>query len=72
MLNKVYDVIIIGGGFIGLFFVFYSGFCFMKIKIIDVEFVVGGKVCYFFLEKIICDIGGIFVIIGENFVVNLK
>ncbi|EAE0068004.1 NAD(P)/FAD-dependent oxidoreductase, partial [Listeria monocytogenes] len=56
MPNEVYDVTIIGGGPIGLFSAFYSGLRSMKTKIIDAEPAVGGKVRYFFPEKIIRDI----------------
>lgn len=72
MPNEVYDVTIIGGGPIGLFSAFYSGLRSMKTKIIDAEPAVGGKVRYFFPEKIIRDIGGIPAITGENLVANLK
>lgn len=52
MPNEVYDVTIIGGGPIGLFSAFYSGLRSMKTKIIDAEPDVGGKVRYFFPEKL--------------------
>ncbi|EAC3821036.1 NAD(P)/FAD-dependent oxidoreductase [Listeria monocytogenes] len=72
MPHEVYDVTIIGGGPIGLFSAFYSGLRSMKTKIIDAEPAVGGKIRYFFPEKIIRDIGGIPAITGANLVANLK
>ncbi|MBC2255351.1 NAD(P)/FAD-dependent oxidoreductase [Listeria ivanovii] len=72
MSNELYDVTIIGGGPVGLFAAFYSGLRSMKTKIIDAEPAVGGKVRYFFPEKIIRDIGGIPAITGANLIANLK
>ncbi|MBC1723349.1 NAD(P)/FAD-dependent oxidoreductase [Listeria seeligeri] len=72
MSNELYDVTIIGAGPVGLFAAFYSGLRSMKTKIIDAEPAVGGKVRYFFPEKIIRDIGGIPAISGANLVANLK
>ncbi|MBC6297167.1 NAD(P)/FAD-dependent oxidoreductase [Listeria sp. FSL L7-1517] len=72
MPNDLYDVTIIGAGPIGLFAAFYSGLRSMKTKIIDAEPAVGGKVRYFFPEKIIRDIGGIPAITGADLIANLK
>lgn len=33
--KDIYDLMIIGGGFVGLFVVFYVGICKVKMKIID-------------------------------------
>ncbi|WP_164669524.1 NAD(P)/FAD-dependent oxidoreductase [Virgibacillus doumboii] len=64
--HDVYDVTIIGGGPVGLFTAFYSGMREMKTKIIEYLPFLGGKVPYFYPEKIIRDIGGIANISGEK------
>lgn len=52
------DVIIIGGGPAGLFASFYSGLRGMKVRIIDIQDKLGGKM-HIYPEKIIWDIGGL-------------
>ncbi|AXI07849.1 thioredoxin reductase [Oceanobacillus sp. 143] len=67
----VYDITIIGGGPVGLFTAFYSGMREMKTKIIEFLPYLGGKVPYFYPEKIIRDIGGIPMISGEKLTEDL-
>ncbi len=64
--HEIYDVTIIGGGPVGLFTAFYSGMREMKTKIIEYLPFLGGKVPYFYPEKVIRDIGGIANISGEK------
>ncbi|GGB39704.1 ferredoxin--NADP reductase 1 [Lentibacillus populi] len=61
---ELYDVTIIGGGPVGLFTALYSGMREMKTKIIEFLPFLGGKVPYFYPEKIIRDVGGIAKISG--------
>jgi thioredoxin reductase len=68
---KLYDVTIIGGGPIGLFTAFYCGMREMETKIIEFLPYLGGKVSYFYPEKVIRDIGGIPAISGENLIKQL-
>ncbi|SHG48598.1 NAD(P)/FAD-dependent oxidoreductase [Ornithinibacillus halophilus] len=68
---ELYDITIIGGGPIGLFTAFYSGMREMKTKIIEFLPFLGGKVPYFYPEKIIRDVGGIPHITGEKFTEDL-
>jgi ferredoxin/flavodoxin---NADP+ reductase len=68
---KLYDVTIIGGGPIGLFTAFYCGMREMETKIIEFLPYLGGKVSYFYPEKIIRDIGGIPAISGEKLIDHL-
>lgn len=68
---KLYDVTIVGGGPVGLFTAFYSGMREMKTKIIEYLPFLGGKVPYFYPEKMIYDIGGIPKISGEAFTEQL-
>jgi ferredoxin/flavodoxin---NADP+ reductase len=69
---KLYDVTIIGGGPVGLFTAFYCGMREMETKIIEFLPYLGGKVSYFYPEKMIRDIGGIPSISGENLVRQLE
>lgn len=68
---KIYDVTIIGGGPIGLFTAFYCGMREMETKVIEFLPYLGGKVSYFYPEKVIRDIGGIPAISGENLIKQL-
>ncbi len=69
---KIYDVTIIGGGPIGLFTAFYCGMREMETKIIEFLPYLGGKVSYFYPEKVIRDIGGIPAVSGENLIKQLS
>lgn len=64
--RDIYDVTIIGGGPVGLFTAFYSGMREMKTKVIEYLPFLGGKVPYFYPEKMIRDIGGVANISGEK------
>lgn len=64
---ELYDVTIVGGGPAGLFSAFYSGMREMKTKVIEYLPFLGGKIPYFYPEKVIRDIGGISQISGEKF-----
>ncbi|RSK50592.1 NAD(P)/FAD-dependent oxidoreductase [Bacillus canaveralius] len=70
--HQLYDVTIIGGGPVGLFAAYYCGMREMNTKIIEFLPHLGGKVSYFYPEKMIHDIGGIPQISGENFVKQLE
>ncbi|ASK60824.1 thioredoxin reductase [Virgibacillus phasianinus] len=63
---ELYDVTIIGGGAAGLFTAFYSGMREMKTKIIEYLPFLGGKVPYYYPDKVIRDIGGIHAITGAK------
>lgn len=69
---ELYDVTIIGGGPVGLFTAFYSGMREMKTKVIEFLPYLGGKVPYFYPEKVIRDIGGISHISGEKLTTQLR
>ncbi|RDW19049.1 thioredoxin reductase [Oceanobacillus arenosus] len=69
--KDIYDITIIGGGPVGLFTAFYSGMREMKTKVIEFLPYLGGKVPYFYPEKIIRDIGGIPMISGEKLTEDL-
>ncbi|MBO0992849.1 NAD(P)/FAD-dependent oxidoreductase [Bacillus sp. SD088] len=69
--NNIYDVTIIGGGPVGLFTAFYSGMRELKTKIIEYLPYLGGKVSYFYPQKIIRDIGGLPHLSGDELTANL-
>ncbi len=69
--DEVYDVTIIGGGPVGLFTAFYSGMRELKTKIIEYLPYLGGKVSYFYPQKIIRDIGGLPHLSGDELTANL-
>lgn len=66
MEKELYDVTIVGGGPVGLFSAFYSGMREMKTKIIEFLPFLGGKVPYFYPDKVIRDVGGIHTITGDK------
>ncbi|WP_099157224.1 NAD(P)/FAD-dependent oxidoreductase [Virgibacillus ndiopensis] len=68
---ELYDVTIVGGGPVGLFTAFYSGMREMKTKILEYLPFLGGKVSYFYPEKIIRDVGGIPAVTGDTFTEQL-
>ncbi|WP_404451713.1 NAD(P)/FAD-dependent oxidoreductase [Virgibacillus necropolis] len=63
---ELFDVTIIGGGPAGLFSAFYSGMREMKTKIIEHLPFLGGKVAYYYPDKVIRDIGGIHTVTGAK------
>lgn len=69
--RDLYDVIIIGGGAIGLFTAFYSGLRGLKTKLIEAGDALGGKVAIGFPDKIISDIGGLPEITGAGLIEQL-
>ncbi|WP_066187725.1 NAD(P)/FAD-dependent oxidoreductase [Gracilibacillus timonensis] len=66
--NEIYDITVIGGGTTGLFAAYYATMRGMKVKLIEAQAHLGGKVKQFFPEKKIYDIGGFPAITGEALV----
>lgn len=69
--EPVVDVIIIGGGPVGLFAAFNCGMRGLTVKVIEANPELGGKVARFYPEKYIYDIGGMPSISGEKLVENM-
>ncbi|WP_091483826.1 NAD(P)/FAD-dependent oxidoreductase [Gracilibacillus orientalis] len=65
--EEVYDVTIIGGGPAGLFAAFYAGLREMKVKVIEAQSQLGGKV-HVYPQKMIWDIGGMTPINGSGLI----
>jgi thioredoxin reductase len=68
--EAVYDVTVIGGGPAGLYASFYAGLREMKVKIIEFQPFLGGKV-HVYPEKMIWDIGGLTPVTGEQLIDQL-
>jgi Thioredoxin reductase len=52
-----YDMIVIGGGPVGLFGTFYAGLRDMKALLIDVQDELGGQLVTLYPEKMVYDVG---------------
>lgn len=65
--KEVFDLTIIGGGPAGLFASFYAGLRELKVKIIEAQPYLGGKV-HVYPEKMIWDVGGLTPISGLQFI----
>lgn len=65
--EELYDLTIIGGGPAGLFASFYAGLREMKVKIIEAQSYLGGKV-HVYPEKMIWDVGGLTPISGDQLI----
>lgn len=53
-----YDVVVIGGGPVGLFGTFYSGLRDMKVLLVDSQDELGGQLVTLYPEKMVYDVGG--------------
>jgi thioredoxin reductase (NADPH) len=66
-----YDMIIIGGGPVGLYGAFYAGLRDMKVAIIEAEKELGGQLVTLYPDKYVYDVGGIPKIIAMDLAQNL-
>lgn len=69
--HKVYDVIVAGGGPVGLWAAYYSAFRGLKTVVIESTKSLGGQAMYLYPEKVITDLPGIPAITGSELVKNL-
>lgn len=69
---EMYDVTIIGGGTTGMYAAFYSGMRGLKTKVMEDQPETGGKVSFFYPEKLIYDVGGFPGISGEKLAANVE
>lgn len=69
--TDLYDVTIIGGGPVGLYAAYYSGFRKLKTKIVESLEALGGQVTALYPEKAIFDVAGFVSIVGRVLVDNL-
>ncbi|MGC8661877.1 MAG: NAD(P)/FAD-dependent oxidoreductase [Nitrososphaeria archaeon] len=67
----IYDVIIIGGGPIGLWASYYAGFRGLRTLLVEASDTLGGQAIYLYPEKEITDLPGIPAITGKKLVDNL-
>ena len=70
-MSDSFDLTIVGGGPVGLYGAYYSGFRGMKVKIIDSLEELGGQVTALYPEKFIFDVAGFPKIYGKDLVKNL-
>jgi len=68
---ECYDIVIVGGGPVGLFAAYYAGLRDMKSKIIDRRHELGGQLTAIYPEKWVYDIPGIPAIRGKHMFQNL-
>ena len=69
--GKIYDVIIAGGGPVGIWAAYYAGFRGLKALLIEASGELGGQAIYLYPEKEITDLPGIPSITGRDLVNNL-
>lgn len=70
--KEIFDLIIIGGGPIGMFASYYAGMRELNVKLIEGLPVLGGQIELIYPEKEIMDIGAIPMIKGKDLVTNLR
>jgi thioredoxin reductase (NADPH) len=68
---ECYDVLIVGGGPVGLFGAYYAGLRDMKARLIDRRHELGGQLTAIYPEKWVYDIPGIPAIRGKLLFENL-
>lgn len=69
--DKVYDVIVIGGGPIGLFSTYYAGFRDLDVLLIEATEDLGGQITFLYPDKFIYDMPGFYEVTGKELVNNL-
>jgi thioredoxin reductase (NADPH) len=69
--DELFDVIVIGGGPIGLFAVYYAGFRDLKVKLLEATETLGGQVSLLYPDKFIYDMPGFRSVNGKEMIGNL-
>lgn len=69
--DKIYDVIVIGGGPVGLFGTYYAGFRDLNVLLIEATEDLGGQITFLYPDKYIYDMPGFYEITGKELVKNL-
>ncbi|MDG6929408.1 MAG: NAD(P)/FAD-dependent oxidoreductase [Nitrososphaerota archaeon] len=69
--EEVYDVIVLGGGPVGLFATYYAGFRGMSVKLIEATEDLGGQISLLYPDKYIYDMPGFYESVGSEIVKSL-
>jgi thioredoxin reductase len=69
--EKVSDVIVIGGGPVGLFGTYYAGFRSLNVTLIEATEDLGGQITFLYPDKMIYDMPGFYEVTGKEVVKNL-
>jgi len=69
--DEPFDVIVIGGGPIGLFAVYYAGFRDLRVKLLEATEALGGQVALLYPDKYIYDMPGFRSVNGKEMIGNL-
>ena len=71
MSHDISDILIVGGGPVGLFAAFYAGMRHMSVKIVDSLEELGGQLTALYPEKYIYDVAGFPKILAKDLAANL-
>src|SRR5689334_7493903 len=70
-MSQITDLLIIGGGPVGLFAAYYAGFRQMSVKIVDSLQTLGGQLTTLYPEKFIYDVAGFPKVLAKDLARNL-
>jgi thioredoxin reductase len=69
--NNQFDLVVIGGGPVGLFGTYYAGFRGLKVALVEATEDLGGQITFLYPDKYIYDMPGFYEITGKEVVRNL-
>lgn len=69
--DNEFDLVVIGGGPVGLFGTYYAGFRGLKVVLIEATEDLGGQITFLYPDKFIYDMPGFYEVTGKELVGNL-